>query len=313
MFAASPKLREQIQYLPPAQSLPKALATLPDDLDLIVALGSINDEEAKQLAKSQPQVAAILTTRGASYTKIATDNELAKPVIIEAPERGRYVQTVYVRIGGPADFSLHEAPSDQIWRDWIQYQQTSGVPDRIEQILQEAGHGRNLMYAELVALNKAYDGEANVNQEIEDFKQKSIARAEEKSKEIPPIDTQAYSSASTCHGCHSKQFAQWTYSSHAHAWRSLLNRKEQTNPECIACHSTGYGEPGGFGELTQLNIRKFKAVQCESCHGPMAGHPADKRVQPTPITIETCTGCHDQANSPNFEFTKYLKKAGCRE
>ena len=109
-----------------------------------------------------------------------------------------------------------------------------------------------------------------------------------------------------------KQFAQWTYSDHTKAWQSLISRQQQQNPECIACHSTGYGKPGGLGELTQLNIRKFKAVQCESCHGPMAGHPSDKRIQPEPITIETCTVCHDQANSPDFQFSKYIQKAGCK-
>ena len=311
---SSPKLREKIQYLPPEQAVTKALKTLPDELDLIVALGSVHDAEAKQLARQKPQLAAILTTRGASYTQIAaSDDDLSTPVVIEAPERGRYVQTVYVRLGGPANFPLYQAPSDQLWRDWIQFKQTKNVPEKMEAQFENVGKGRNLMYAELVALNKSYDGKSEVDEEIENFKQKSIARATEKSKELPPLETQPYASASTCHGCHSKQFAQWTYSSHAKAWQSLLSRKEQNNPECIACHSTGYGEPGGFGELTQLNIRKFKAVQCESCHGPMAGHPADKRVQPTPITIETCTGCHDSANSPNFEFAKYLQKAGCKE
>ena len=52
-----------------------------------------------------------------------------------------------------------------------------------------------------------------------------------------------------------------------------MRRGETDNPECVGCHTTGYGEPGGLGELTESNVRRFKGVQCEECHGPMGGHP----------------------------------------
>ncbi|MEC8278066.1 MAG: multiheme c-type cytochrome, partial [Myxococcota bacterium] len=73
-----------------------------------------------------------------------------------------------------------------------------------------------------------------------------------------------------------------------------------------------YGEPGGFGELTQSNILRFKGVQCEACHGPLKGHPNADDIHPLPITPDRCLGCHDEANSPNFEFESYLHRASCQ-
>jgi predicted CXXCH cytochrome family protein len=44
----------------------------------------------------------------------------------------------------------------------------------------------------------------------------------------------------------------------------------------------------------------------------MAGHPDDPRVVAQPITAETCLGCHDEANSPDFDFAAYLQRATCQ-
>ena len=34
----------------------------------------------------------------------------------------------------------------------------------------------------------------------------------------------------------------------------------------------------------------------------------DKSIQPVPITVETCLGCHDETNSPDFDFETYLRQ-----
>ena len=52
----------------------------------------------------------------------------------------------------------------------------------------------------------------------------------------------------------------------------MMQSKATDNPECVGCHTTAYGEAGGLGELTAGNIRKYRDVQCEACHGPMGGH-----------------------------------------
>ena len=103
-----------------------------------------------------------------------------------------------------------------------------------------------------------------------------------------------------------------TFTQHPRAWESLIREGQTDNPECIGCHSTAYGEPSGFGELTQSNILRFKGVQCEACHGPLKGHPNAEDIHPVDITPDSCLGCHDEANSPKFEFEQYLKRASCQ-
>jgi hypothetical protein len=79
----------------------------------------------------------------------------------------------------------------------------------------------------------------------------------------------------------------------------------------LSCHSTGFGKKGGFGDPTPFNLGRFGGVQCEACHGPLAGHPEDETKKPQPISEQTCLVCHDEANSPDFSFREYHRKIRC--
>ena len=59
------------------KAISDSLALFPDDLDLIVTLGSIDDEEAHLLAQEELGVAAMLTTRGAALEE-PKNNEQTK-------------------------------------------------------------------------------------------------------------------------------------------------------------------------------------------------------------------------------------------
>jgi hypothetical protein len=308
--------RNSIGYLDSEEAISRALDGLPGDLDLVVALGSVDDDDAAKAAAMEPDVAALLTTRGATYEEPYRP-DIGMPLVIEAPERGRYVQTAYIRIGASSSFPLSQSSKPNDWRDWIELRarKAAGYEDKelseTERRLAKEGDGRNLAYTELVALNRSYDGEAAVSSELEAFKNEALKAAAQRASE-PQKGEKGYASASQCARCHSREFARWTLSDHAEAWQSLLLRDEQGNPECIQCHSTGFGKPGGLGELVRKQVRKYKAVQCESCHGPMGGHPGDPEVRPIPIGPETCLECHDEANSPDFEFESYLKRGQCQ-
>jgi hypothetical protein len=121
----------------------------------------------------------------------------------------------------------------------------------------------------------------------------------------------AYATTASCISCHMHQFGTWAFSSHKNAWNVLVEREEAFNPECLQCHATGFGEPGGFGELSRFNLNRLGAVQCEACHGPLVGHPEDRGVVPRVVTVETCLACHDEANSPEFELDRYWRTVAC--
>jgi len=110
----------------------------------------------------------------------------------------------------------------------------------------------------------------------------------------------------SCRKCHADEFAAWNDSKHAQAWQTLVSDEVHVDPACQLCHTTGYGQPGGFESLSKSAART--AVGCESCHGPSQAH-ADRPKQRTPFAArEQCRSCHDHENSPRFDFDTYWKK-----
>lgn len=57
--------------------------------------------------------------------------------------------------------------------------------------------------------------------------------------------------AGKCKSCHTKQHDFWESTKHASAYLVLFARNEHFNPECIACHSVGFGEAKGFARITE--------------------------------------------------------------
>jgi hypothetical protein len=86
-----------------------------------------------------------------------------------------------------------------------------------------------------------------------------------------------------CTKCHDSQGETWRTSAHAKAFESLkpnakieAKTKAKLDPKkdytqdknCVGCHVTGYGEPGGFVSGASLDdMKTLVGVTCESCHG----------------------------------------------
>lgn len=305
-----PEMKKVVHTRDPVEAAKDGLGRLKDNLDLIIALGNISDETAQAVAREVPGLAAVLTIRGGAYdTPAPASLPLAKtPPVIEAPDRGRYVQFLQFRVGAPAGTAALVHPEARLWRE-----RTASGDDGP---FTELGRGRNLLGVSTIPLGKDLDGSqaprAGVTQALDRFKSQSLASAAKRATQAPAPSVPKFASSGGCVHCHSSEFARWSLSGHAKAWMALVERQQTQNPECLPCHTTAWGEPSGLGALTDSGIRKFKGVQCEACHGPMGGHPEDPRVRPKPITEETCVGCHDTANSPDFDYAKYLPMASCQ-
>jgi hypothetical protein len=305
-----PSMVDQVRTLDPVEAAQAALLTLPEGLDLVIGLGNITNEASARVAAEVPGLAAILTIRGGQYSA-PTPTTLAKAdkaPVIEAPDRGRYLQVLTFRVGtGPGQPALVH-PESRRWRE----REASGKEGPFEDL----GRGRNLVGFATIPLGKDLDGgqtsHSGVDKALGQFKTRSLLAAAKRAQAKPVKQEHRYASSGSCVRCHSSEFARWSLSSHARAWRALVDRKQTANPECLPCHTTAWGKPSGLGELSTTSIRKFKSVQCESCHGPMGGHPEDTRVRSVPITKATCKGCHDEANSPDFDFAHYRSQATCQ-
>ena len=331
-------LREVLSTAPLAASVQEALEALPADLDLVVGLGAVTDQQADDLAAAVPDLDLMLTTRGESVDPPRTPHPDG-PLIVESPDRGRYLQVVDLRLGTDRNAPLVALPDASTWRKIETVRRQVAQADALdspaldnhrqtlavlERRFDEDGRGRNLVWVHALPLGEDLDpagfqapqreaGRATLADQIALYKQDTLEAAQAAAAAPPPPQTDAYASSGGCVTCHAQEFARWAYSDHAEkAWLSLVKKDATDNPECVACHSTGFGKPGGFGELTEANFRKWKAVQCEACHGPLAGHPDNPEVRGHPVTKETCTSCHDEANSPDFDYATWLPRASCQ-
>ena len=90
-----------------------------------------------------------------------------------------------------------------------------------------------------------------------------------------------YLSAKKCKACHMKQYKAWSKTTMATSFENLKpgvkadektkagldpNKDYTADADCLKCHTTGYGKPGGFVSLEKTP--KLINVQCEGCHGP---------------------------------------------
>ena len=115
-------------------------------------------------------------------------------------------------------------------------------------------------------------------------------------------DGNSYADAKKCMKCHFKEYSAWKKTPKANAFATIEN--EPDKELCYPCHTTGYGEPGGFVDIE--TTPDLINVQCGSCHGPGAKHielataakaaggdiPAEvtAAIQRKPTT---CANCHN--------------------
>lgn len=110
----------------------------------------------------------------------------------------------------------------------------------------------------------------------------------------------AYISANTCKGCHEQEYLQWSATRHAFAYQTLVKKERYFDPNCVSCHTTGFGYATGFQIGDQHST--LKGVQCETCHGPgkqHAGNPKKTNIRSGKDT-SLCLQCHDTEHSPGF-------------
>lgn len=110
-----------------------------------------------------------------------------------------------------------------------------------------------------------------------------------------------------CAECHASEHEIWAGSPHSAAFETLRTKDRHADADCQRCHTTGFGETGGFP------ADGMNGVGCESCHGPGGNHVgenAERRGTILALTdkcdscviMQICGSCHDEANDPGFEF-----------
>lgn len=128
----------------------------------------------------------------------------------------------------------------------------------------------------------------------------------------------AYVGTSACAGCHEKEHETFTkHSRKAHSDKSVkLMVKKLTAEElkeCYACHTTGYGQPGGFVSFEKTP--EMGHLGCESCHGPGSAHvdsggAKNKILGKGRMNIAQCEKCHKNERVVNFRYKPRMYSGG---
>ena len=127
-------------------------------------------------------------------------------------------------------------------------------------------------------------------------------------KDAPPPDwnltgiPDRFDTSEACGKCHEAELKQWQGTRHARAYESLRKAKRQDDPECVLCHTMGFGRKGGF--VSMQATPGLGRVTCQACHVVTSDHDALK-IKPDPvinISSRLCMSCHGPVQDPNFDY-----------
>jgi hypothetical protein len=145
--------------------------------------------------------------------------------------------------------------------------------------------------------------DANVRHVLQDYD----ARVAQLLKEEERTFTEtSYLGVSRCEQCHQPFVKSWEKTKHAGAFSDLQRVGKSFDPECVICHTVGFGEEGGFYSIK--TTPGLANVQCEACHGMGRDHLADMGKPLKPVTEAVCLKCHTKDRSPDFNYPEYLEK-----
>ncbi len=255
----------------PFEAVKAALAEVRDQVDVTVVVGFLSLPAVNKLARQNDDLDLIINTdeRGLVPDPRQINNALVVYAAKETKHLGE-LRFYTDKAGAVERFTARYVQLDEV------------IPDDVQ----------------MGAMTK------QARQEI-DVVQNRLAEEEAKAYVADTSQPSPYVQSETCAKCHQAEYDVWQKSRHSHAFAALETKNRTFDAACIGCHSLGFQQPGGF-----VNIKatpQLANVQCESCHGPGAGHIAGPAAgnYKTPPKNQSCLICHDRENSPDFDFAKY--------
>lgn len=257
---------DAVVSIDPALGVRRALDQLEGRSDLVVLLAALPLEDVRVLARRVPGVDLVFGSLGAMTLDLAETEGDTR--ILYCGNEGQYIGQVGV------------------------YLDEQGEPRSFEE--------------KLVALGDAIPSdpamEAFMIEGMVEAQEAELAALAELRAQISggAHAGPTYLGSGSCTACHADIVANWSETRHRHAWESLQRKPRAFKQSCVACHVTGYGEPSGYvdGDTTP----HLQEVGCESCHGPASEHVRRPKQPYGSISIASCTGCHDAANDPDFNY-----------
>jgi hypothetical protein len=125
---------------------------------------------------------------------------------------------------------------------------------------------------------------------------------------VQPHNT--YAGTQSCAQCHPSAYKTWSETGHARAFATLTAFKADADPNCIGCHTVGFGTASGFRRAAATDS-PFLNVGCESCHGPGGEHVKARQsggevtTHFRPVGAGDCQRCHHGEFSRPFDYATF--------
>ncbi len=122
-----------------------------------------------------------------------------------------------------------------------------------------------------------------------------------------------YVGSEACRDCHEEAYENFTkFAKKAHSFEAIKKMRDHLTAEevktCYGCHTTGYGEPGGFRD--ENSTPDMANAGCEVCHGPGGNHieseDADDIIGIGRLSKDRCEKCHSRERVEAFNFKPLL-------
>jgi len=99
-----------------------------------------------------------------------------------------------------------------------------------------------------------------------------------------------YAGSRECRSCHRAEHKHWRRHPHAKTFARLARLRQSSNRDCLPCHVTGFGRPGG--PRRTVGLSRYAGVGCEACHGPGSEHIRTPEAPYGAVSRLVCVECH---------------------
>jgi hypothetical protein len=274
--------------------------------DLLVLLYQGSVKEAKACAKAFPEF-HVIQCLTLEEEPPAQPEQVGNTMIIEVGHKGRYIGLVGAYRGAQAGtpFELH-------------YQLVQLGPEYKTPQGKEADNP-------ILALLENYAKDVKKNPNFLAHHPKTAHPIQQQFKDAK------YVGSEKCKKCHEESYKVWKESPHSHAYATLQDAKRpslrQYDPECVACHVTGFGYETGF--TSEKQTPHLIDNGCENCHGPGSLHVKNNfiaglnalmnpyKTQPNETEQQkrtrenrlndSCQKCHDIDNDVHWKLDKWIE------
>jgi hypothetical protein len=273
--ASEDEIGPGLEIRPAAEALAEVLPRLKERCDFIVVLAYAGPETLRALADRFPEINCLL---GGNVPQSSEKAEIVnRAAAFNVNDHGKVLGRITFRRGTDG--------LELVGSQAIKVADTIPPAPQMTALLQEyrdALRERNIELASTEGLDPIATGQTTAD---------------------------TYVGQDACAGCHPKAHQVSAASAHAQAYVTLTRRRSEYDPDCLRCHTVGYGARDGFFNLQKTP--RLAGVQCESCHGRGGEHvkamQAGLRRASTfrPVTPNSCVRCHDRENSENFVYKNY--------